>query len=72
MRGIAAVPLVGVAIEAWPESGITTTAPAFGLNTFVIFQAASAGTSSLKEIADKLRRDSDIYRREAEALGRHA
>ena len=68
--GIAAVVLVGAAVEALREYAITTTAQAFGSNTFLISQVASAGTLSRKELADKLRKNPEIYRREAEALGR--
>jgi putative ABC transport system permease protein len=68
--GIAAVVLVGAAVETLREYAIATTAQAFGSNTFLISQVASAGTLSRKELADKLRRNSEIYRREAEALGR--
>ncbi len=68
--GIAAVVLVGAAVEALREYAIATTAQAFGSNTFLISQVASAGTLSRKELADKLRKNPEIYRREAEALGR--
>ena len=68
--GIAAVVLVGAAIEALREYAVATTAQTFGSNTFLISQVASAGTLSRKELADKLRRNPEIYRREAEALGR--
>jgi len=68
--GIAAVVLVGAAVEALREYAITTTAQAFGSNTFLISQVASAGTLSRKELADKLRRNPELYRREAEALAR--
>jgi len=67
--GIAAVVLVGAAIEALREYTLATTAQAFGSNTFLISQVASAGALSRKELADKLRRNPEIYRREAEALG---
>jgi putative ABC transport system permease protein len=68
--GIAAVVLVGAAIEALREYAVQTTAQAFGSNTFLISQVASAGNLSRKQLADKLRRNPEIYRREAESLGR--
>jgi putative ABC transport system permease protein len=68
--GIAAVVLVGAAVEALREYAVTTTARTFGSNTFLISQVASAGTLSRKELAGKLRKNPEIYRREAEALGR--
>jgi len=68
--GIAGVVLVGAAIEALREYAVTTTAQAFGANTFLISQVSSFGSLSRKELADKLRRNPEIYRREAEAIGR--
>jgi putative ABC transport system permease protein len=66
--GIAAVVLVGAAIEALHEYAIQTTAEAFGSNTFLVSQVASAGNLDRKKLADKLRRNPEIYRREAESL----
>jgi len=68
--GIAAVVLVGAAVEALRAYAVTTTAQTFGSNTFLISQVGSAGTLSRKELADKLRKNPEIYRREAETLGR--
>jgi putative ABC transport system permease protein len=68
--GIAAVVLVGSALQGLNEYAAATTAQAFGSNTFLISQIASVGNLSRKELADKQRKNPEIYRREAEALSR--
>jgi putative ABC transport system permease protein len=68
--GIAAVVLVGAAIEALREYSVRTTAQAFGSNTFLISQVGSVGNLDRKQLADKLRKNPEIYRREAESLAR--
>jgi putative ABC transport system permease protein len=66
--GIAAVVLVGAAIRGLGEYAVTTTAQAFGSNTFLVSQIASVGNLDRKELSDKLRRNPEIYRHEAESL----
>jgi putative ABC transport system permease protein len=68
--GIAAVVLAGAAIQGLREYAVTTTAQAFGANTFLISQVGSLGNISRKELVEKLRKNPEIYRREAETLAR--
>lgn len=67
--GIAAVVLVGATLEVVRATAVRTTTQTFGADTFVIAQVASIGDLSRKELADKLRRNPEIYRREARELG---
>jgi len=67
--GIAAVVLVGATLEVVRTTAVRTTTQTFGADTFVIAQVASIGDLSRKELADKLRRNPEIYRREAQELG---
>jgi len=66
--GIAAVTLVGASLEALKNYAVETTERAFGTNTFLISQVASLGDLSRDQLSEKLRRNPEIYRREAEAL----
>jgi putative ABC transport system permease protein len=66
--GIAAVVLVGAALEALSAFAVATTAQAFGTNTFLISQVASVGDLTRKQLSEKLRKNPEIYRREAEVL----
>jgi putative ABC transport system permease protein len=66
--GIAAVVLVGATLGVVREQAVKTTAQTFGANSFIVSQVASSGNLSRKELSDKLRKNPDIYRREAEAL----
>ena len=66
--GIAAVVLVGATLGVVRDMAVQTTAQTFGINTFVVSQVASAGSLSRKELSEKLRRNPEIYRREAEKL----
>jgi putative ABC transport system permease protein len=66
--GIAAVVLVGAAIQGLNDYAVATTTQAFGSNTFLVSQVASLGSLSRKELADKLRKNPEIERREAETL----
>ncbi len=68
--GIAAVVLVGAAVEALREFAVQTTAQAFGSGTFLLSQVASVGNLSRKQLAEKRRKNPEIYRREAEELAR--
>ncbi len=66
--GIAAVVLVGATLGVVREMAVQTTARTFGTNTFIVSQVASVGTLSRKELSEKLRKNPEIYRREAQAL----
>jgi putative ABC transport system permease protein len=67
--GVAAVVLVGATLGAVRDIAVKTTAQSFGANTFIISQVASVGNLSRKELSDKLRKNPEIYRQEAEKLG---
>lgn len=69
VTGIAAVVLIGASLEVVRETAVKSTAQTIGANTFVLAQIASVGNLSRKELAAKQRRNPEIYRREAEALG---
>ncbi len=66
--GIAAVVLIGATLEVVRDLAAESTARTIGADTFIIAQVASLGNLSRKELSDKLRRNPEIYRREAEAL----
>jgi putative ABC transport system permease protein len=66
--GIAAVVLAGATLLSVRELAARSTAQTFGINTFIVSQVASVGDLSRKELSDKLRRNPEIYRREAEQL----
>ncbi len=64
--GIAAVVLVGATLGVVREQAVKTTAQSFGANSFLVAQAAALGNLSRRELSDKLRKNPEIYRREAE------
>jgi putative ABC transport system permease protein len=66
--GIGAVVLVGATLASVRDAAVKTTAQSFGVNTFILSQVASIGNLSRKQLSDKLRRNPEIYRREAEEL----
>lgn len=66
--GIAVVVLVGATLGVVRERVVESTARTFGTNNFIIAQVGSVGTLSRKELAEKLRKNPEIYRREAERL----
>ncbi len=66
--GIAAVVLVGATLGVVRERVVRSTAQTFGTNNFIISQVASIGNLSRKELADKMRKNPEIYRRESERL----
>ncbi len=68
VAGIAAVVLIGASLDVVRELAVKSTAQTIGANTFVIAQVASVGNLSRKELSTKLRKNPEIYRREADAL----
>jgi putative ABC transport system permease protein len=66
--GISAVVLVGATLGVVREMVIKSTAATFGTNNFVISQVSSIGNLSRKDLADKMRKNPEIYRSEAERL----
>lgn len=66
--GIAAVVLVGATLGVVRESIVQSTALTFGTDNFLIAQVGSVGDLSRKALAEKLRKNPEIYRREAERL----
>jgi putative ABC transport system permease protein len=66
--GIAVVVLVGATLGVVRERVVESTARTFGTNNFIIAQIGSVGTLSRKELEEKLRKNPEIYRREAEKL----
>ncbi len=68
--GIAAVVLVGATLGIIGDIAVRTTAQTFGTNTFIVSRIASVGDLTRKELSEKLRKNPEIYRREAEALAR--
>ena len=66
--GIAVVVLVGATLGVVSERVVESTARTFGTNNFIVAQIGSVGTLSRKELAEKLRKNPEIYRREAETL----
>ena len=66
--GIAVVVLVGATLGVVRERVVESTARTFGTNNFIIAQIGSVGTLSRKELEEKLRKNPEIYRREAERL----
>jgi putative ABC transport system permease protein len=66
--GIAAVVLVGATLGVVREQAVKTTSQTFGANSFIVSQLASSGNLSRKELSDKLRKNPEIYRREAESI----
>jgi putative ABC transport system permease protein len=68
--GIAAVVLVGATLGVVRERVVDSTARTFGTNNFIIARIGSVGNLSRKELAEKLRKNPEIYRREAERLAK--
>jgi putative ABC transport system permease protein len=66
--GIAAVVLIGATLGVVREMAVKSTAQTIGADTFIIAQVASVGNLSRKELSNKLRKNPEIYRREAERL----
>ena len=66
--GIAAVILIGATLETVRETARKSTAQTIGADSFIISRVASVGNLSRKALADKLRKNPEIYRREAEAF----
>lgn len=66
--GIAAVVLAGATLLSVRDLAVRSTAQSFGINTFIVSRVASVGDLSRKELSDKLRRNPEIYRREADQL----
>jgi putative ABC transport system permease protein len=66
--GIAAVVLIGATLQAVRAMAVKSTAQTIGADTFIVSQVASVGNLSRKELSDKLRKNPEIYRREAEAF----
>jgi len=68
--GIAAVVLVGATLGVVRDSVVRSTARTFGTDNFLIAQVGSVGDLGRKELAEKLRKNPRIYRREADRLAR--
>jgi putative ABC transport system permease protein len=68
--GIAAVVLIGATLNVIRDVAAKSTAQTIGANSFVIAQTASTGNLNRKELSDKLRKNPEIYRREAESYVR--
>ncbi len=66
--GIAAVVLIGATLRVVREMAVKSTAQTIGSDTFIIAQVASVGNLNRRELSNKLRRNPEIYRREAERL----
>jgi putative ABC transport system permease protein len=66
--GIAAVVLAGATLLSVRDLAVRSTAQSFGVNTFIVSQVASVGSLTRKELAEKLRKNPEIYRWEAEQL----
>jgi putative ABC transport system permease protein len=66
--GIAAVVLVGAILGVVRESVVRSTARTFGTDNFLIAQVGSVGNLSRKALAEKLRKNPEIYHQEAERL----
>jgi putative ABC transport system permease protein len=66
--GISAVVLVGATLEVVRESIVRSTSQTFGTDNFLISRVGSVGDLDRKELARKLRKNPEIYRREAEKL----
>jgi len=66
--GIAAVVLVGTALDSVRQMAVRSTAQSFGTDTFIVSQVGSVGSLTRKELSEKLRKNPEIYRREEAAL----
>jgi len=61
--GIAAVVLVGATLGVVRERVVESTARTFGTNNFIVARIGSVGALSRKELAEKLRKNPEIYKR---------
>ncbi len=66
--GITAVVLIGATLDTVRLQAVRSTAQTIGADTFIISRVATVGNLSRKELSDKLRKNPEIYRREAEQL----
>ena len=66
--GVASVVLVGAAISGLGVYAEESTAKAFGSNSFLVAQIASAGRMTRKEFAEKVRRNKQIRQEDAAYL----
>lgn len=66
--GVGSVVLVGAAIEGLGKTAEETTAKAFGTESYLIAQIASAGRLTRKEVFEKLRRNKQIRKDDIEYL----
>lgn len=66
--GITAVILIGATLNVIRDIAARSTAQTIGANSYILSQAATFGSLNRKELSDKLRKNPEIYRREAEAL----
>ncbi|MBN2318079.1 MAG: ABC transporter permease [Acidobacteria bacterium] len=66
--GIAAVVLVGATLGVLRESIERSIAQTFGTDNFLIARVGSVGNLDRKALAEKIRKNPEIYRREAERL----
>jgi hypothetical protein len=65
---IAAVVLVGASLGVVRESVVRSTTRTFGTDNFLVARVGSIGNLDHKALAEKLRKNPKIYRREAERL----
>lgn len=68
--GIAAVVLIGATLGVIRDIAARSTAQTIGADAYTISRVAASGRLNRRELADKLRRNPELYRREAEALVR--
>lgn len=68
--GIAAVVLVGATLGVVRETVVQSTARTFGTDNFLIAQVGSVGNLNRKALSEKIRKNPEIYRREAERLAK--
>ena len=66
--GVASVILVGSAVEGLGVYAAQSTAKAFGADTFLIAQVASAGRMTRKEYLEKLRRNKEVRQEDVRYL----
>lgn len=66
--GIAAVVLIGATLGIIRDIAARSTAQTIGADAYTISRVAASGRLNRRELADKLRRNPELYRREAEAL----
>ena len=66
--GIAAVVLVGASLRVVRESVEKSTARTFGTDNFLVARVGSVGNLSRTELAEKFRKNPEIYRHEADRL----